>query len=139
MIRVKAMLCAENVIRDTETNQVTIYNVIEQVNVMGFPALLKGMTIFVFLERETEDAQVVDCQVLLKMDDTQLKEIRIQPDFEDKLRNRTFVRIEGMPIHQEGRFSAILLIDGKEKSQYDFPVVFAGETRVTATNARSST
>lgn len=55
MIRPTICFAALAVVRDTETNSISAFNILEGIGATGFPLLLQNATFFVLWEREATD------------------------------------------------------------------------------------
>lgn len=123
MIRSIIALCADGVVRDCETNHVSIFNIMEQIAVPGFPVFLPRFSVFNLLTREANDPSVHECELVISNNDAVIVTTPIRVDFQDKMRNRCTVVIGGLTIANPGRVTATLRSGGAQLSSYCIEVI----------------
>lgn len=118
MISVKLLLCAERVIRDAESNSITVVNLLEDFASPGFPLFIQNMCLFALTERQEDDAQ--DHQFLFKihLNDNELVSLEVQSKFGDKLRHRNIINVSGFVIPNPGQLKLSLFHEDKEVAEY---------------------
>jgi len=128
MIHSKLMLFAENIIRDTQTNKISAINIIEELASPGFPLFMAGLNVLTLLEREKDDAQTINFLLKLRLDENELAGLEVGADFQDKLRNRSIVTINGLVLPNPGILRAVLFLNEKEFALHEVSVRKIGET-----------
>ncbi|MCI0695140.1 hypothetical protein L0337_24415 [candidate division KSB1 bacterium] len=128
MIHSKLMLFAENIIRDTQTNKISAINIIEEFSSLGFPLFMARFYVLNLLEREKEDDQTISFLLKIFLNEDELTSLDIHADFQDKLRNRSIVTINGLVLPNPGIFRAVLLHNEKEFASHELSVQKIGET-----------
>ncbi|MDD5681270.1 MAG: hypothetical protein PHI59_08545 [Candidatus Omnitrophica bacterium] len=123
MIKSTIMLCAEGIVRDTESNNISVFNILEQFTSEGFPLFIQKFYVFNYLERELADPSQIDCQVIITNNNAELASVPIHIDFLDKLRNRAIVTVNGLAILNPGRLTARMMLNGVELGSYKIDVV----------------
>ena len=115
----RAVLClaAEGVIRDAETNTISVFNILERITATGFPLFIQRLTFFALWERALEDPERTMGHFRAELGGRDLHTIDLPIDFQGRLLNRTTIRIAGLVVPQPGslRFS-IALEDGTTAS-----------------------
>ena len=123
MIKSIIMLCAEGIVRDGESNNISAYNIFEQFATPGFPLLIPKLYVFNLLERDDDDPTQLDCRVIVKNNDTELVSLPIRVDFLDKMRNRTIITIGGLAVRAPGILKASILLGEQELDSYIIKVI----------------
>ena len=123
MITSPLMVCADRVIRDAQTNNISVINIIEGITPEGLPLFIQRFMIFAFLERNIkEDPSQIKCKVRIKISGNKLLENVIVVDFKDKERNRLIYEIGGLVIPTNGTFEASLLLGRRVLNKYELIV-----------------
>jgi len=103
MISIKLMVCASNVIRDGDTNLLSIFNVLESLAGAAFPFLVQQFAAAVVLERDPSVDPPEHVGVFtLRLGDQLLAQGEARVNFEDKRRTRQVLRINGLVIPAPG-------------------------------------
>jgi hypothetical protein len=105
MIRARFILVAETVIRDTETDQVSIISLFEGVSAERFPLFIPKLTVLVMLERDASDPPDGASRLTVSLGSRALASGEIQLDFGAKLRNRVIINFSGLLIPEPGAVS----------------------------------
>lgn len=111
MIRSSLMFCADSIIRDSETNTISAFSIIEEIAPEGLPLYLTRFTVFALLHRDTRDRTVIKCTLRISIGDKILFEQPVKVNFQNKKRNRTIVNIRGLVIPDFGTLEISLLLD----------------------------
>jgi hypothetical protein len=112
MIQTKLATFAESVVRDTETNSISIFNMIEELNASEFPVLMPKLSVFFLVERTDEERKQYDAVIDLNLDEQHIGQASMSGDFEGKLRTRIILVIQGIVIEHPGRLTAKLTLNG---------------------------
>lgn len=102
MLRVKYALCAEGIVRDATTNSITAYNILEEVNAIGFPVVMPRLAIVVAVERESTDSSQQSARLRITLGDHELLSHALSLDFQEKLINRAIISLQGLVIPAAG-------------------------------------
>jgi hypothetical protein len=102
MITCKLLLCAQGVVRDADSGNVSVFNIMENIQAAGFPFFIQQMVVFALFERLREDSTQYEILFRLSMGTTELFTTPLAIDFQDKLRNRTTLHIRGLVVPQPG-------------------------------------
>jgi len=132
MINCKIAMCAESVVVDKNTNNVSVFNMIEELKSHGFPVLSRKLVYFFFMTRDKTNAEVQKGSLVISLDGEELNRFPVQIDFHDKLRTRAIITIEGYLIPKPGTLSAVLILRGKEYGRWEVDVQQIGKPKVEA-------
>lgn len=130
MIISKLMLCAENVIRDAETNKISVFNIFEKIASPGFPLFIQKLLVFNRIERAKDDPRQIDCELKIMNNDIELLKKPLRVDFQDRMRNRTIVDISGLTVPNPGILKVILSYAERDLNSYEIIVNRIGEPQV---------
>ena len=115
------ILC-EDIIRDVETDRVTIINTIEEINAIGFPLFLQKLCCFVSLDKEGIDIQSFDGKLIIKNNDKTLVDMSAKIVFLEKPRARVMIKLAGIPIYEPGILVVEMLESEKIFLNYNIPI-----------------
>ena len=113
MINTELILFSENVLRDAETNMMSIINVIESIPSNHFPIVLPSLCIFIYSNNDDAGITVYDCELQISLNKDEIFKKPFRIDFEDKSNNRGIMRLYGLALPSEGKLKASLILDGE--------------------------
>ena len=124
MIKSKLMFCTENAVIDARTNNISVFNIFDEINVPRFPITLLRIVAVTILELESSDDynSSYDCSLRLAIDDEILFEHPFTIDFKGKKRNRNIMTIEGLPLPQPGTLTATFHCGDQTLNHYEIAV-----------------
>jgi len=123
MIRCQIILLAQGVVRDAETNNVSIFNILEEVKAKSFPVFIPEVACFAYLVNDAEAPGVVENELVVTLGDDELLRTPVTSDFQGKHRNRLTVKIGGLPLPHPGVLRVTLTNpDGDELGHYEMIV-----------------
>lgn len=115
-------MCAESVVRDAETNTVSVFNMIDELGATGMPAGIPKLSALFVLENTTIEQAPLDGHVTFTLDGKELNKIPVKVDFQDKFRTRVIVVIEGIVLQEYGVLTVSLDVEGQPGGQWDIRV-----------------
>lgn len=118
-MRPKFILCAETVIVDQSTNNLSIVGVFEDITPLSLPIIVPRMTIVSVVEREDGDPAETPCHVRVSMGDQILFEQDNSYAFQNKPRLRNIMLFGGMPLSQPGILRFEILVGGAVFQSYE--------------------
>jgi hypothetical protein len=118
MIRSKLMLCADAIIIDAKSNNVSVFNIIEQFTPESLPIFIARFTVLVVLERDPNDPSTIECSLRITLNHTSILDQIITSDFQDKKRNHSIITLSGLPITQPGTLKTSYWLDENELDHY---------------------
>ncbi len=139
MIKPQIMLLAKSVVRDAETNNVSIFNILEEIKAKSFPGFIPEMVFFAYLINDAETPGTVESELVLELGETELLRTPVISDFQGKHGSRLMVRIGGLPLPHPGILRATLRsADLGELGVYEMMVSRPGKTRINVESQPSS-
>lgn len=137
MLKSSLILCAIGVVIDSRSNNVSVFNILEEISPVNFPAFLPEVAVLNFLERDSlDDQSIVNLTLRLSIGGESLFQQVLSVNFQDKLRNRTVINIGGLPIPRPGKLDFSIIIDDVVLDQYEI-VVHPAPTTAVATSSAS--
>jgi len=118
MIKSSLMLCAEGIIRDAETNNISVFKIFENIIPEGLPLFFPRFMVLVFLDREDKDPSEIKCTLRIKLNQENLVEKVVSISFQNKKRNRIIANIGGLPIEKQGTLETSLWLGDKMLNKY---------------------
>lgn len=119
MIRCPVAVCADRIIRDAESNNISVIHVIDRMRTPTLPNVFPRLSFYFHLVRNPEeDPNEIAGNLRLAVDDELLGEYEMDVDFEGQTTHRVTGVLKGLPIPQPGTLSAALFI-GEEEEDVD--------------------
>jgi len=122
MIRSSLMLCADGVIRDAETNNISVFKIFETITPEGLPLLIPRFMVLAFLERDDSDPSEIKCSLQITLSEETILEQVLDINFQGKKRNRTIINIGGLPVRKQGTLETSLWLDNEKLNHYNIEV-----------------
>lgn len=122
MYQCRLLVCAEEVIIDRTTNNVSLINLLEEFSAVGFPAVKQKICVFTLLAREPTDPNTVTGTLVAKIGEEEILRGEAQFDFADKPRNRHTSRIAGLVVQTPGVLKFSLILNGVEVGSHSIMV-----------------
>ncbi len=135
MITCKLFLCAQGVVRDADNGGISVFNILENVQTAGVPFFMQHMDVFALFERLRDDPAQYEVIFRLAVGETELLANPLAIDFQDKLRNRTTLHIQGLVIPHPGVLRVTAKIGSEILGTYDVSVEQLSLPRVEARQA----
>jgi|SRR5215471_6178633 len=111
MIRPRAVIIAETVIHDRNTNRMSLININEQFRSPGYPLLIARFTVFSIIERDNmTDPQDAEARIRIRLDEEVIFEQQIEVNFENSLLNRNVLQFQGFVVPHPGNLIASVQI-----------------------------
>ncbi len=130
MIRGKMGLCAESVVRDAETNSISVFNILEDIAASVFPLFLQKLVFFALLERDEEDPAEYDLRFVVEHPSQDLFNASFHIDFQGRLRTRAIVNLQGLVIPAPGPITFRLRSESDELASYTIGVTTLAKPRI---------
>ncbi len=130
MIACKLLLCAQGVVRDADNGSISVFNILESVQAAGFPLFVPQMVVFALFERLRDDPAQHEILFRLSIGDTELLATPLAVDFQDKLRNRSTVHIQGLVVPHPGALRVSAQLGNNVLGTYDVMVDQVAPPRV---------
>ncbi len=119
MIASRLAVCAESVVRDAETNTVSVFNIIEELGATGLPARIAKLSVMFVLESTIIQPAPLPGYVTFTLDGRELNRVPVQVDFQEQRRTRVILVISGIVVEAYGVLRVSLDVDDQPGGQWD--------------------
>lgn len=124
------MLCCHGAIRDAETNNISVFNIMEEISAAGVPFFIQKLHIVAFLQRESGDTPNATVTLEITIGDQILHSQPVDLAFGDKLRTRLLAELNGFVISQPGDMMFALKLDGAVLNSWQVKVETRGKPQL---------
>lgn len=123
MIKCKLAVCADTIVRDTQTDLISVFNIAEVVNSVSCPINLHRIACLFVLTREEDDTSQCDALFTVKMNEDHLiPKTALKVDFSlSGLISRQIISLKGLVIHKPGIVRFSISVDDNEIGYYELP------------------
>ncbi|MBI3005007.1 MAG: hypothetical protein HYY49_06275 [Ignavibacteriales bacterium] len=118
MITPKLLLCADAVVRDAQTNHISVFNIYEEFSPAGLPAIVPRLTVLAVLERLQDDPANVDARLRITLGERNLFERPVHIDFQGSLLARAIMSFEGFVLPAPGELHFSFAVGDAEIESY---------------------
>ncbi len=122
MIKSRLAVCSESIVRDAETNNISVFNILEELASPEFPFFLPRFAAIFYLERDEHDPDVINASITITLNDKQIGHATGDNNFEGKTRTRLILAVQGLVIPEPGLLKAAVLVDDQELSSWSIIV-----------------
>ena len=122
MIRCRLAVCGEVAVLDKGTSNASVVNILQHMQVEGFPIVFPRLGCVFLLERDEGDPNIPDTSVRITIDDDEIHTFPVPFDFQDKPRSTNIVRILGTVFPRPGIAAVRLLHEGEEIGRWEFSI-----------------
>ncbi len=131
MISSILMLCGEGVVRDADTNNVSVFNIFDQVSSQNFPFLIHKVSVFNVLSKDSEDEDEADFFIKFFSNKNELMKLPVRIKFGRENKTRSIFQINGLVVPEPGEFE-IQLLDNQDViiSKYCIDAVLVENTTI---------
>jgi hypothetical protein len=124
--RVIAKVCfaAEGIIRDAQTNQISAFNIIENITAAGLPTLIPRLAFFTLWEREAADPERINGRFNVHIGSDRIVDLAMFADFQGNVpRTRTMINMGGLMLPRAGILRFRMEMDNGNSSQYEVEIL----------------
>jgi hypothetical protein len=102
MIQQRLLLCAEGVVVDQLTNNLSVFNILDELHFQTLPAILPKMVIISVLDRDQDDPAKYEARLKIDLAGLKVMEMPIEYNFQNRSRTRNMITMGGLPITSPG-------------------------------------
>ena len=121
MIKCIFAAAAKSIVRDVDTNNVSVFNVYEQVRPKSFPVLLANFQFIASFRRETGDPDSVLHTVIIALNGEKLYSDKMSSEFKGQTGSRLILRFNGLVVSKPGILT-ITLTDEKGVIETEYSI-----------------
>src|SRR4051812_6937748 len=118
MIKCILILAAEGIVRDAASNNISAFNIIEEINTEILPAIIPRFGVLFMLERDQDGPNNIEVNLNIELAGQNLAKQSVQIDFENTERHRSVVKFQGMAITTIGELAISVTYDDESLGQY---------------------
>ena len=122
-MKCRLFLVSESAVIDQNSNNLSVFNMLEQLNAQGFPVIVPRLTVVIALDREEGDEETASLAFWIKQNKSKILEQQIEVDFQGKPRVRQLVNLIGFVITEPGSLVFRLNRDKRKFAEYRIDVV----------------
>jgi len=117
-MKTKLFLVCESAVIDRNTNNLSIFNILEEISAQGFPLIIPKLFVVYVLERkESEDASP-EFNLRIIQEKKYLFDKTFTVNFQDKMRTRQLIELQGFTLTKSGHLTFRLNFRGKKFAEY---------------------
>jgi len=133
MIKSKLFVVADRAIRDSESGNLSIINILDDVIAEAYPLLIARLTIIAFIEKTKKSADnKINLKFIIKNNRLLIGNHTIKVDFRDKEKTRAIIQLNGVPFHEPGKAQFLLTTEeDKEIDSFIVNLKLRNEIKVT--------
>jgi hypothetical protein len=98
MYRVHSVIVADNVLRDADSNRISVIGILDQLRPGGFPILMPRLSAIAICSRETNDSPTPASRARVILGEQTLFEDGVEINFREGRLHRSILRFEGFVI-----------------------------------------
>lgn len=125
-------LAARAVIRDAQTNSISVFNIVEQITPQALPALIPDVAVVAFFWREAHDDAQADIPIRFRAVNNlrEILTINTSINFRDTNLHRSIVTITPLLIHEPGFVEFTFARDNNVLASYRVEITPAVQAQV---------
>jgi hypothetical protein len=131
-------LCSEGVALDRQSNNVTVYNVIEEITSVGFPLLIPKLFLLASFAREGGDPDEAQIRIRVTAGETEVFNQAMSIRFQGKSRTRVIIQLAGTTVPGVGSLCFEILAGDKKLTEYLIDVKAAEKPEMKVVEAEGS-
>lgn len=107
---------------DARTNNLSLINLLQDINSPTFPVVLPKLALAVILDRQENEQQQITTSIRMAIEETQLFDVPFQIDFQGRLRVRAVADMQGVLLPRPGVLKASLHYENAELGAWTLSV-----------------
>jgi uncharacterized protein DUF6941 len=131
MISCRLALCAEAVIKDADTESLSVFNIFDELVPSSFPFTLPKMTCLFFVGYDGKEGAVVPASLIITKGETEFFKRPIEIDFRQRRTSKLVFYFHGIPFDGPGAVRVALIHEDREVGGWSLVIKDApvGETK----------
>ena len=117
----KMIVACSQAILDKLTNNLSLINIIDEVQTSVIPGVISELFVVGTFERAQNEPQTPAGTVKIKHNDVEVAAVPFNVDFQGQMRSRSIVSLSGVPINV-GKLSFTMCVDAVEYSTWNIDV-----------------
>jgi hypothetical protein len=133
MIRAKTCFVAEGVITDRDTDRISAFALLDDVQAASYPLLIQKLAFFCLWGRTSTDPQRLTCEFSITLTAQDIVRHGLDIDFQQYLHNRCVIRLDGFTLKEPGVVVFRLAIPDHDIAEWTLEVVRTASTSTLGT------
>jgi uncharacterized protein DUF6941 len=131
MISCRLALCAEAVIKDVDTEALSVFNIFDELVPSSFPFTLPKMTCLFFMSYDGKEGAVVSASLVITKGEDEFFKRPIEIDFRERRTSKLVFYFHAIPFDGPGTVRVALVHERREVGGWGFVIkdVPAGKTK----------
>jgi hypothetical protein len=125
-MRVVFATCCETVIQDFRSNNLSLINLMDQLNAVGFPIVAQKLCFVALLDRSQEEPSTTLARLVGKLNGIEVFSFEAAIDFQGQLRTRTVGEFQGIFIQAPGMLKLSLMRESEELTSVTIEIKHIG-------------
>jgi len=121
-MQLRYVVCAEQILLDSNTNRVTAINILDHVVSKKFPITLPRLSFILAVHRQNQDAPEVNCRADLLLNGEKLLEGPLNVSFEGSNKARAIGVAENFVLREPGTLKIAVFANDEEFASWSFDV-----------------
>ena len=122
MLISKLILCADHVIVDEQTKNISAVNILEEISAIKFPFAYPKISAINWIKREADDPRKTDIKLIIKNNDNLIFDADYSIDFGESMMNRFIYNLVGIKIKLAGTLNFNYEHDGNPLGFYEIKI-----------------
>jgi hypothetical protein len=118
MLKNLICLAAKGVIRDANSNNVSVFSILEQLTPEGFPAFMQELDVLSVWQRDAGDPKDQELRFVVRLNKTEKIAVKVELRFGEALINRNIANLRGIVVDEPGELSFSFSQGKKTLAQY---------------------
>ncbi len=99
----RSLTLCKTAIVDARSNNISLINILDDIQVIGFPTIISNLSVVIILQKESTDTESTYRFVLtMKLNEKELFSQPIFASFMEKSKSRSIIDLKGFPITSDG-------------------------------------
>jgi uncharacterized protein DUF6941 len=141
MISCRLTLCAEAVIKDADTDSLSVFNIFDELAPSSFPFTLPKMTCLFFVGHDGKEGTVIPASLIITKGENEFFKRPIELDFRQRRTSKLVFYFHAVPFDGPGTVRVALVHEDREVGGWSFVIkdVPVGETKAKEPGGTSKT
>ena len=126
-MKVRLMLCAIGISIDRKSNNVTAFNILEEISAANFPAFIPEMYCLIVLDKTETPEEPPNFTLVAQLGDEELFKRDFAINFQDKKRHRYSIGLAGLVLNRPGNLEFRIYQSEKLITTYEIEIIKTGK------------
>lgn len=114
--------CAESATIDSQTNKLSLINIVEEIYSTNFPGFLPSLSFVLIFSRKRSETETPTLDLRAQLNGTPIFNIPLEVSFQGKLRARAVATLQGFPVTGPGKITISSFWKARALGSWDITV-----------------